>query len=239
MKFDKLTRGVIGSSALFLAVSSNAAVVAFVDLQQTEAGDLLAAQAGADVHLATNAGDAFYAFTSGGLDFNVSAGGGGIIVGRGANNGRTNTLPSLSQPDLYADMWVGRNGNGTVSLSIDGFSAGDEVSITLGHNESHIPNAGFDQGQTIAASLTSGGTLLGPVTVGDVTNINGTATAADSDLTPSVISFTSDGTTAEILLTANGSTFVPMNGFTVDVIPEPSSLALLALGSIGFLRRRR
>ncbi|WP_200391178.1 PEP-CTERM sorting domain-containing protein [Roseibacillus ishigakijimensis] len=239
MKFRKYIEIGCLNGVLCSLVASSGAAVTLVDFQQLEAGETLAPQAGAIIQLAADGGAPSYSFSAGSLDFTLTAGGaGGIIVGRNATDGRTNVLPDLSMPDFYADMWVGRNGDGTVLVSVEGLMAGEEVSFLFGHNESYTVNQGFNAGQTITPTLLGGG-VLGFAMAGTVTGINGSSTATDADLMSSEISFVSDGGTATILLTSTGSAFVPLNGIQFESVPEPGVLGLLIFSAAGFVRRKR
>jgi hypothetical protein len=143
---------------------------------------------------------------------------------------------------VVGDTAAARGGDGTVVISFTGLQVGVEHQFTAWHNVSATDGPSFSNGlYAIVPSMTTG-TLVGLPTDGAASNINKNAVgvvAADFD--NSVISFTPDGSgNATVLLTsASTSQFLTFSGMQLDAVPEPSGAALLGLGGLALLLRRR
>lgn len=173
--------------------------------------------------------------TANGAGARVTARGGGV----GSGEQRGGEITGTSWNDMVEDFAVARQGDGTASLSLTNLTPGLTYTLTAHHNESYDLNGnpGFSGG-TQTPGLTTG-TLVGAPDAGLITwNFAGPHTDADFDST--VISFTPDGGGNASVLYTSSSNFVLFNGLQLDVVPEPSSAALLTLGGMAlFLRRRR
>lgn len=178
-----------------------------------------------------------------GIDLSLVATGGGIFQGRGAGNDRT-PLPGDPLDALLQDTIAARNGDGGVELTLGGLEADLEYVLTVYHNDSNRGNRGF------AADLSGGqgeyGVLTSSVSGTDLFTVIKTGTSdnlpvGNEMLDPTVISFSTDGADAVFRLQSDASTnFLALSGFTLQVaVPEPSSILLFALGSVGLGFRQR
>lgn len=120
---------------------------------------------------------------------------------------------------LDSHRWTG--GTGAVALVFDGLTPGANYRLQLGMSDVRTCCSGraytFDDG---------GGSVSDSFTRGDNVHFTGT--------------FTADATFQTVNITPGaGSTDPGISFYTLTVVPEPSSAALLALGSLFTLRRKR
>lgn len=178
--------------------------------------------------------------TFGGIGIFLTAGGGGIFQGR--TDGAWNNMSGTSWNNMVEDMIAGRSGNGTVSILLTGLDDSLDHTLTVWHNVSASNGMSFAAGLYAITPSVNVGTLLGSPTSGQATNWHRDLVplADDDDFLNSVISFNSTGGNAEIILTsASANFFVPMSGLQLDSVPEPSGVALLGLGGLALMLRRR
>lgn len=171
----------------------------------------------------------------------ITAGGGGYFQGRAGGTWGTVNVTDADWDDLVGDTTAARSGDGTVTISFTGLSLIDHT-LTAWHNVSATDSASFSSGlYSITPSLTTG-TLVGTATVGAASNINKDAVGVvAADFNNSVISFTPDGGgNATVVLTSpQASGFLTLSGIEVTSVPEPSGTALLGLGGLALILRRR
>jgi hypothetical protein len=160
--------------------------------------------------------DNFTHTTTGG-DINVAISGyQGLVTG--SNNGGTNA-------DLFDDFYFKNGGTMTVILSGDGISADTDYDMTFWAYYSVEA-----RDTTIAGSAGTTGTSLGPIAFVVPTSLSDNSASG---------TFTSDGT-GTLTFAVSGSASRPaLNGFTITAVPEPSTTALLGLGGLALILRRR
>ena len=130
------------------------------------------------------------------------------------------------------------------------------LEIVTGENFVPVPGGGSDTGYTFGNSMTSSGIIYEngqPVTIGSVSwklppLCNLVLQTMDPDIVPtdafpldfpdlSGFDYTNDF--GIYLPGPDGNLYLNGEATSIEVIPEPCSLALLDLGAIGLLRRRR
>lgn len=153
-----------------------------------------------------------------------------LTIGSGANESRNRTGPTISSnplEDVFRDFFFTRSADGAVPIVFSGLVPETPYEITGyaydasgGNNETGFWYLGsVDPGNLQHTWTSSIATLDDP---GDIFTLTGTSNAS--------------GELTYLVTTDNTSR---INGFEVNQIPEPSSLALLALGGIVAARRRR
>ena len=153
------------------------------------------------------------------------------MIDRGGNDGS-------DTPDLLRD-WTGTDGRqygDPLTLTISGLPAGDYSWLSY-HHDTEDQTGVFDVivtdalgERTFTGIDISDGRNSGIVNLADVTKFTTDLTSDGSDiaLTFSVV-FGPDAPTAD--------KFFVMNG--IELVPEPATIALLGLGSLALIRRRR
>ncbi|MFK7910125.1 MAG: PEP-CTERM sorting domain-containing protein [Akkermansiaceae bacterium] len=164
-----------------------------------------------------------------GLEFNRLSDNGGATV---------TDFPGTTLDAMYNDMLFRNDDSQTVNVNISGLLAGTYQITT--HHLLSSPNPGDFDLNVQDADSASFGQFVGNFAQG---------TGNASSFNPNVITFevVSNGTDDIILQmvqgtpTAGGGTggWFGYNGMEIDVVPEPSSTALLGLGGLALILRRR
>lgn len=132
-----------------------------------------------------------------------------------------------SNTDLYQDFFYTNSGPMTLELSGPGISANTDYVLSFwSQYQAQARNTTFT-----AASGTVG-TTLGPIATS-----NAPATGLTDPIHFISGTFTSDGT-GKLTISA-GSNRPAVNGVQIDAVPEPSTTALLGLGGLALILRRR
>jgi len=194
------------------------------------------------------------------LTLNSDAAGAGSITrmnvanqnpGTGTSFFTMTSAASLSVPSFY----IGTNGSAGDFTYNDGASLAISNTLLMGRNTLHNgTDAPSSSSVTIALGISglsnpiSTGTLnLRQILAGQILNIDAssyTGGAADIDLITFTTHSGGDFSTVNVTgldPTLAGSVSYDADSVTLNIVavPEPSSLALLALGSLGLIRRRR
>jgi len=213
------------------ALGNNAAVAA--DFASVDSG----VDAGAAVQLIN--GDAFTDGTTVTSGVGIT---GDLTIGIGQNgfspnNGNLATGEPIIGGYLFANVGQGNPGVEVQLDNIVGINAGDVVTVTVyavGDNAVQTNSVLFGiNGAAVAAPA--------PADInGNAVTIGNTASLADSSVQ---FSFTAASAITELDLqaVAEGGPFSNINGFSITTVavPEPSSTALLGLGGLALVLRRR
>ena len=194
------------------ATSANAALLS-VDFGSAGAEAGFVEQSSASVLHSTTGGDLTVAVTD------TQGGTFDRGVGAGATHG-TNT-------DMYRDFFFDNSNNITITLSGAAISANTDYIMTFyAYDEAENRNTSF-----IATGDTTGATL-GPVNA-----------PADSDITSlgqfAVTGTFNSGASGVLTFNAAGPSRAVINGLEISAVPEPSTTALLGLGGLALILRRR
>ncbi|MEO0475636.1 MAG: PEP-CTERM sorting domain-containing protein [Planctomycetota bacterium] len=165
----------------------------------------------------------------------------GLEFNRRHNNGNSNVdFPGTDLDAMYGDMLFRNDDGATVNVTISGLQAGT-YSITVHSLIDTSAPGKFDLNVQDANSPAFGQSVEDDVDQG---------TGNASTFSPNVITFevVSNGTDDIILqmvqgtVTTSGGTtggWFGYSGLEIEVVPEPSSLALLGLGALMIAGRRR
>ena len=191
--------------------------------------------------------------TDGTIEASLS-GSGGAINGRNYGIYNVTDPGSLTNADVWADQWfVGNSMTGEFTLTLDDLKAGT-YTFTSYHYADDLSSANSSKNDEGNMNVFVGGVDTGQdvtfISGGD-SEISGGGNPSSSDLdTFGKVTFqftvANDGDSVAILYdnvaatvsSTNGDT-VGINGFELTLVPEPGSLALLAMGGLCVLRRRR
>ncbi len=227
----------IAAASVMAAHSASAAIVYQLDLQKDSQSTT---QTGWTASVAPNGGSAATSMpTPAGVT--ITAGGSGYFQGRAGGTWGAVNVTDADWNNLVGDTAAARNGNGTVIITFSGLALNTEHQLTAWHNVSATDSSSFSSGSyTITPSITTG-SLVGTATNGQASNIKKGSTATAADFNNSIISFTPDGSgNATVLLTsASTSQFLTLSGVQLESVPEPSASALLGLGGVALILRRR
>ncbi len=123
--------------------------------------------------------------------------------------------------DLLEDFAFVR-ANESMVVTITGLTIGTEYQLVTWHHDQNNGTAGT------AAWNVNGGTSQ-----------NATTSSGNNAPTSLTFNFTATSTTATLTGTVGTTGLQPLNGFTLEVIPEPSSLGMCVAGGLLFLGRRK
>lgn len=123
--------------------------------------------------------------------------------------------------DLLEDFVFVR-ANESMVVTISGLNIGTEYQLITWHHDQNNGTAGT------AAWNVNGGTSQ-----------NATTSSGNNSPTSLTFDFTATSTTATLTGTVGATGLQPLNGFTLEVIPEPGSLGLCVAGGLLLMARRR
>lgn len=153
---------------------------------------------------------------------------GNITVDVAGSQGLFNYTTNIgtAHPDLFQDFYFKNGGTMTLTLSGPGISADTAYDMTF-----WSLYAAEARNTTITATAGTTGTTLGPIAY----EINPTSLSQNA----ASGTFTSDSSGNLTLFVGGTNNRPALNGFSMDVVPEPSTTALLGLGGLALILRRR
>ncbi|MDB2686550.1 PEP-CTERM sorting domain-containing protein [Mariniblastus sp.] len=184
-----------------------------------------------------------------GVSVELGAAPGGGIIDFTTANARNNAGNTESQGAIYdttlTDDWVFDSGGRDIGARITGLAPGDYLVYAIAKEPNQLART-YDVGigaftNANADNISSSSTELDITSIGDAT---GTTTFVDGlnfALTRVTIADSTDFI-AVLVDPTNGNgeqRFATLSSIQIVAVPEPSSVALLALGSIGMLVRRK
>lgn len=123
--------------------------------------------------------------------------------------------------DLLEDFAFIR-ANESMIVTIAGLTIGTEYQLITWHHDQNNGTAGT------AAWNVNGGTSQ-----------NATTSSGNNTPTSLTFNFTATGTTATLTGTLGATGLQPLNGFTLEVVPEPASLGVYLMGGLLLMAQRR
>lgn len=227
------------AASLLCATPSRAALIS-VDFDQTTA---VATQAGftsiaGPVSNATTLSQVVGGFTVS-ADFTSTSAFSGAFNRGGVTNGG-----ALTYADLYNDfLYTNLASSAGIILSIAGVTPNTPYTFTLYSFDPSMSTATSITTTFAAGANTSGAS--GTVTYTSVTPTYTSVVPTTNNQYSTTLTFTSTTSTINIFATATNNApgisadYLRINGFTMDAVPEPASLALFSLAGLTLVRRRR
>jgi len=172
----------------------------------------------------------------GGTGFTINLGSGlGVTLNNYYNHTGTNANDNAAPFGPFVNSWFSREANqGSPTLTFTGFSSTDFVDLVI----FSAPHTGEDRG-TVTVSAVGDTSSSVNITAGAAQPSAYIAAPGASSNYALFSNIQADGS-GQIVVTLNSNgNFSDLNGFQLEVIPEPSAVLLGGLGLLALLRRRR